>query len=117
MQQSGLWKSRYDKWLRKVIYNSAELEENLKNWFDRFKVETTRIGEDAVKRAPGGQKDPNTGKCLFTPDTRNAIECALKTSKYISDVLDIDDMYTKLPPSPFSKHGLNEWMSHRAESK
>jgi hypothetical protein len=117
MQESGLWKKRYDKWLRKVIYNSKELKENLNNWFDRFKFETTRVGLDAVQRPPGGRKDPNNGKNLFTPDTRNAVEMALKSCEYIGDVLPIDDMYTPLPPSSHTKHGLNEWLSRRVESK
>jgi hypothetical protein len=117
MQLSGKWKQRYDKWLRKIIYDSSTLKDNLNTWFDNFKCTTTRTGEDALKRAARGRKDPTTGKFLFTPDTKDAIEEGLKTCLFISDVLDINEMYTMLPPSPHSTHNLNEYVSHRVESR
>jgi hypothetical protein len=50
LQISGKWKQRYDKWLRKVIFDTQTLRDNLNIWFDNFKVTTTRTGDEALKR-------------------------------------------------------------------
>jgi hypothetical protein len=112
MQISGMFKKRYDKWLRKSIYETPTLQDNLQQWFIRYKV------KGSEGKAEGrGRLDPVSRKKLFTPDTKDAVDNALISCQYISDVLTIDDVYTSLPPSPHSTHGLNEHMCHRVESR
>jgi hypothetical protein len=112
MQINGRWKQRYEKWLRKRLLPTNDMIRNLENWWIRFKVENSP-GE-ALGR---GRIDIKNGKKLFTPETKGAVVEAKKSCHYIGDVLSIEDMYTALPPSQNSKHGLREFICHRVESK
>lgn len=111
MQINGLWKQRYEKWMRKKLLSPELMVENLDAWWIRFKV-TNSEGE-----APGRGRLSLDDKTLFTADTRKAVINAKKSCAYIGDLLDLEDMYTILPPSPHTKHGLQEFVCHRAESK
>jgi hypothetical protein len=74
-----------------------------------------------VSNSPGelrgkGRVDPYTEKILLTHDTKLAIEEGLKSFEY-GDVLSLNEMYTTLPPIPNTTHGLQEYVSHRVESR
>jgi hypothetical protein len=112
LQISGVFKRRYDKWLRKTILDTPTLRTNLEQWFIQYKVKASDGRPEGR-----GRLDPVSRKKLFTPETKDAVENAMRSCQYISDVLTVDDMYTTLPPSPYSTHGLNEHMSHRVESR
>jgi hypothetical protein len=112
MKIDGTFKDRYEKWVRKRIYNYETMKENLEAWFVQYKYTHTPGKE------PGrGKKDPKNGKLLFTPDTKTAVDEALKKCKYIGDVLSTERMYTTLPATPHSSHGLNAYLCHRVESR
>jgi hypothetical protein len=112
MKISGVFKDRYDKWLRKKIYNYQQVRENIEAWFIQYKF------SHSPGKEPGkGRKDPINGKLLFTPDTKTAITEAYESCKYIGDVLPCDRMYTPMSPSPHSTHGLNTFICHRVESR
>jgi hypothetical protein len=112
LKYSGRWKQRYEKHLRKITFTSARMVENLKQWKIRFKV------EGSPEEPPGrGRKDPFTDKKLFTLDTAKAVEEGIKSCEYIGDILPLDDMYTVLPATFNSTHGLQEYISHRVESR
>jgi hypothetical protein len=112
MQRTGLFKKRYDKWLRKIIFNPNKIRDNLQSWWIKYKV------KGSEGKAEGrGRLDPTTRKKLFTVETREAFDNALISCEYISDVLTIDEMYTTLSPSPNSTHNLREHLSHRVESR
>jgi hypothetical protein len=112
MKISGMFKDRYDKWLRKKIHNYDKVRDNIEAWFVQYKFSNSQGKE------PGrGRKDPINGKLLFTPDTKKAITEAYESCKYIGDVLPCDQMYTPMAPSPHSTHGLNTFICHRVESR
>jgi hypothetical protein len=112
LQMNGKFKKRYDKWIRKKIYDSQTIKENLQQWFIKYKV------THSEGKTPGqGVRDERTNKCLFTSETKNSIDEALTTCNYISDVLPIHQMYTVLPVTSKSTHNLNEYVSHRVESR
>jgi hypothetical protein len=113
MKLSSTFKTRYHRWLRKRILPPETIRERLKGWFNRFKVHSSD-----PDGAPGeGRLDPNTGKKLFTPDTKGVVQECLKNAEYLQDPLPVDNMYRALLPSRFSKHGLTEYISLRVESK
>jgi hypothetical protein len=112
MTIDGTFKDRYEKWLRKRIYDYETVKENIETWFIRYKWSHSQ-GKEPGK----GRRDPKNGKLLFTPDTKMAVEEATKKCKYIGDVLPTDQMYTTLPPTPHSTHGLNAFLCHRVESR
>jgi hypothetical protein len=112
LQLSGKWKQRYDKWLRKRLFPPEKMKSNLIIWWTRFKVENS-AGEPPGK----GRVDPYNMKKLFTPDTQKAVEEAKKSCEFIGDEMGIEDMYTTLPATKNSTHGLREYISHRVESR
>lgn len=112
MTRTGLFKKRYDKWLRKLIYPPPKIRDNLNSWWIKYKVK----GSDG-KPEGRGRLDPKTRKKVFTYETKEAFENALISCEYISDSLAIDEIYTTLSPTPHSTHNLREHMSHRVESR
>lgn len=112
MMVDGTFKDRYEKWLRKEIYDPETMKARLDNWFIKYKFSNSQGKE------PGhGKRDSKTGKLLFTSDTKLAVENAKEKCNYVSDYLPIDQMYTAMPPTPHSTHGLNAFLSHRVESR
>jgi hypothetical protein len=88
------------------------MKSNLIIWWTRFKVENS-AGEPPGK----GRVDPYNMKKLFTPNTHKAVEEAKKSCEFIGDAMGIEDMYTTLPATKNSTHGLREYISHRVESR
>jgi hypothetical protein len=41
LQISGIFKRRYDKWLRKTILDTPTLQNNLQKWFVQYKVKSS----------------------------------------------------------------------------
>ena len=112
LKMNGKFKKRYDKWIRKRIFDYDTIKENLNWWFIKYKV-TNSEGKPLGQ----GMRDERTNKCLFTPDTKSSYEEALTTCNYIGDVLPLHEMYSTLPVTPKSTHNLNEYISHRVESR
>ena len=113
-KKTKTWKS-YHKYLRKDIYPSAEIVQNLDGWFVRYKC-TASPGQEPA----GGRLDPKTGRPLFGPDTKDAVLNNTKTSCYLQDVLPLEKMYRKKDPPKRSKrdvHQLCTYKSDRGESR
>ena len=109
MKQSSQWK-RLSRYCRKEIYPSEIIENKLDDWFVRFKVSHSD-GQD-----PGqGRLDPRSGKTLFRPETKSAVENQKKNCKYIQDVLPLDKVYRKSEAPKKAKHNLPTYKTDRGE--
>lgn len=99
LQQSKVWKWKYDKYLRKVMFPPETIVHKLQQWLQRF--------ENCID---------HMGKHVFTKDTHKVTTEQYKKVKYIQDIPDFDP-YHVLPPGPNSAHHCTEKLSRRPESR
>ena len=67
------WNKSYAKYIRKTIHPPCLIQQNLIEWFIKYKVHASEGSE------PGrGRLDPKTGWNLFTEKTKSAVENAKK---------------------------------------
>ena len=114
LKKTKTWK-KYHKYLRKEIYPSPEIIQNLDDWFVKYKC-TASPGQDPA----GGRLDPKTGRALFRPETKDAVKNNKLTSCYLQDVLPLDKMYrAKKPPKRSNRdvHDLCTYKSDRGEGR
>ena len=112
MKLNGKFKQRFYKYIRKRMLPGEVVADNLRTWFNNYKVESS----DPDKPG-GGRLDPYNGKKLFTPATKDATNNNIYKASEIQDPLPVHLMYTTLEPSPTSTHKLPEYLSLRGESK
>jgi hypothetical protein len=112
MKVTKEWKKKYETFLRKIIYPGPKIVTALLGWFVRFKVDHSD-GEEPG----GGRICPISGKKLFTPDTKPTIGECCKVAEHLSDLLPLDEIYTKVDAPPRAKHGLPIYLSNRGESR
>ena len=113
LKTSKLFRERYAKYLRKVIHQPATIQQNLDDWFCKYKVTSS----DPENKPAEGRLDPIRMFPLFTVDTKPAVEACKDKAQYLSDPLPLEDMYDKILPNPNSAHQLTEFLSKRGESK
>jgi hypothetical protein len=107
LRDSPKWTSRYGCLMRKFIYPWDTIKANMATWWIEYKVEASE-GE------PPGKGVLHNGLSMFMPGARAALHAGYESAKYIADVL--GNMYNKLEPTPFSKHGISKWVAIRGES-
>jgi hypothetical protein len=93
--------------MRKFIYPWDTIKANMATWWIEYKVEASE-GE------PQGKGVLHNGMSMFMPGARAALRAGYKSAQYLADLL--GNMYNKLEPKPFSKHGLSKWVAARGES-
>jgi len=113
LKAGKLFRERHAKYLRKVIHEPTTIQQNLDDWFCKYKVTST----DPINKPAGGRLDPIRQVPLFTVDTKTAVENCKDKAKYLSDPFPLEDMYDKILPNPNSTHQLTEYLSKRGESK
>ena len=77
---STAFKTRFEVYLRKKIHPPDVLAHKLNVWFKAF----------------AHQKDPFTGKLLFTSDTKSAVEEQMKNAVHVADTLPVKKLYREL---------------------
>jgi hypothetical protein len=107
LRDSPIWSNRYGCLMRKFIYPWDTIKANMATWWIEYKVEASE-GE------PQGKGVLHNGMSMFTPGARAALRAGYKSAQYLADLL--GNMYNKLEPRPFSKHGLSKWVAVRGES-
>jgi len=113
LKASKLFRERYSKYLRKVIHQPETTQQNLDDWFCKYKVTSS----DPVNKPAGGRLDPMRMITLFTEDAKLAVDACKEKAKHLSDPLPLEQMYDKMLPNPNSTHQLTEFLSKRGESK
>ena len=84
------------------MYDEEKIRRNILIWWNKYK----------------GKVDGQTGKKLFTIDSKDAYYNAMKVVDGITDVLSRDELYTPITPSSRSKSELTSWRGARGvESK
>jgi hypothetical protein len=102
LQLSSRWKQRYDRFLRKEIVATQGLDlakNRLLNWIAEF-----------------SNKEDDEGKFVFSLSTIKTANKQLNKLEHVADVIPLDQVYTKVPPGPRSKHGLPTYKSGRPEN-
>ena len=94
------WKQRYDDFLKKIIYPGQVIDQNLNDWFNKFK----------------GRHCPKIDALLFTSDTMKVVNEQCKKAKHLVDVLPVETMYNEEKATKRMKHGLSFKRSCRGES-
>jgi len=112
LQNTGLFRRRYNKYLRKQIRPPETMRQLLDNWFCKYKVEASEGSRPAE-----GRRCPDSHLTLFTSDTKTAVENCKDKANHLGDPLDLEDMHFAVPAHPESKHKLNTYLSKRGESK
>jgi hypothetical protein len=107
LRDSPKWTNRYGCLMRKFIYPWDTIKANMATWWIENKVEASD-GE------PPGKGILHNGLSLFMPGARAALHAGYESAAYLADLL--DNMYNRLEPTPFSKHGLSKWVAVRGES-
>ena len=113
LKRSRVFRDRHAKCLRKQLHKEETIVQALDDWFCWHKV----MSSDPINSPAGGRLDPIRLETLFTPDTKNAVECCKEKAKHLSDPLPLDEMYDRTLPNPNSTHQLIEHLSKRGESK
>jgi hypothetical protein len=98
LRHSKKFKQRYAKYLRKVLHRGHEIKQKLLDWKKTFKE----------------QVDPTSGKKLFTPDTKAAVENQLEHVEDIQFPPKME-MYRTILPGPRSTHHLSSYRSINPE--
>jgi len=104
---------RYGKYLRKRLREPNTMIQRLDDWFCKYKVTSS----DPDLRPARGRLDPYHNIPLFRKETKEAVRNCKEKATHLSDPMDIEEMYDKIPPNPNSKHQLTEYLSKRRESK
>ena len=114
LQMTKSFKDRYQKFLQKRIHCPATIRYNMQIWWDRYK----NTSSDPLNRPAGGREDPDSGKNLFTMQTKSVYEESLKKCEYLQDTLPLDEMYREeLPTERQAKnHNLSTYHCKRGES-
>jgi hypothetical protein len=68
---------------------------------------------EASKEEPQGKGVLHNGMSMFMPGAHTALRAGYESAQYLADLL--GNMYNKLEPKPFSKHGLSKWVAVRGE--
>lgn len=113
LKAGKLFRDRYSKYLRKTIQEPQTIQQNLDDWFNRYKVTSS----DPTNKPAAGRLDPLRMISLFTVDTKPAVEACKQKAKYLSDPLPLEQMCDKMLPNQNSTHQLTEFLSRRGESK
>jgi hypothetical protein len=113
MKMTKTFRERYGKYLRKKLNEPQTIIQRLDDWFQRYKVSSS----DPNNQPARGRLDPLRGICLFTPETKAAVENCKAKALYLADPLPLEQMYEAIPPNPNSPHQLTEYLSNRGESK
>jgi hypothetical protein len=87
--------------MRKCIYPWNTIKANMATWWIENKVEASE-GE------PQGKGILHNGMSMFMRGAPAALRAGFKSAQYLADLL--SNMYNKLEPKPFSKHGLSKWV-------
>ena len=98
LQHSKLWKTRYEKYLRKVIHESGTILMKLAEFQSAFKDAADDLGRE-----------------LFTRKTIEAIENLTSHVGHLQDPLN-HDVHQEIPPPDGARHNLPTWASKRLES-
>ena len=98
IRHSKQWKSRYDKYLRKVFRSEAEIYSYLDRW-----IQTWDGHEDSCSRR------------IFSSATIKATREQMRKVKYVLDSKNAT-IYSPVPPSQDSPHNLTVWRTNRPES-
>ena len=107
---TGLFKKRYSRYIKKVIYQYAVILQNLEGWWVKYKTTAS-----ADKMEGQGVRDPVYSTTLFTAETKNAFEECKKKARELPDKIDAPVYLEKTPP-PRSKHKISVKQSLRGES-
>jgi len=113
LQLTKCFRVRYGKYLRKKLREPNTMIQRLDDWFCKYKVTSS----DPDTRPARGRLDPYHNIPLFRRETKEAINNCKEKAKCLSDPMDIEQMYDKIPPNPNSRHQLTEYLSKRGESK
>jgi hypothetical protein len=92
--------------MQKLIYPWETIKANMATWWIKYKVE-------ASKGEPQGKDALHNGMSIFMPGARAALCAGYESAQYLADLF--GNMYNKLEPKPFSKHGLSKWVVVREE--
>ena len=106
------FKKNYEQYLMKCIHPADLIVQNLRNWFDRYKCDSSDPDN------PGqGRIDPRLKAKLFTPDTKEAINSAISHAGDIQCPTNPIELHHVTQPTKGSKHGLPIILSDMNESK
>jgi hypothetical protein len=101
LRESKNWKHRTSRFLRKILYQSANISFNWAKWNCDYLRYIDSQGRVLVKDKEGFKKAEQ--------------EQLNKTVRYIQDPENME-MYVSIPPGPNSTHGLSSFKSKRCES-